>query len=108
MVLFDASETMMSIGESAVRIFAMVWLISIPNLVIPSALQGLSKAKSSMLLTMLRQAILPLLFAYVVSGMGNIKLIWLAFIVAEIVVIYPAIVIWRYELKRTFTYTDIL
>lgn len=102
MMLFNASDTMMVIGKSAVRIFAVVWLISIPNLVISSALQGLSKANSSMLLTMLRQAVLPLLFAYVVSGTGHINLIWLAFVIAEIVVIYPAIVIWRYDLKRTF------
>ena len=101
-MLFNASDTMMVIGKSAVRIFAVGWLISIPNLVISSALQGLSKANSSMLLTMLRQAVLPLLFAYVVSGTGHINLIWLAFVIAEIVVIYPAIVIWRYDLKRTF------
>lgn len=108
MMLFNASDIMLSMGKTAVRIFAVVWLISIPNLVISSALQGLSKANSSMLLTLLRQAVLPLLFAYVVSGMGKILLIWLAFIVAETIVIYPAIVIWRYELKRTFVYTNIL
>ena len=102
MMLFNASGVMLQIGEPAVRVFALVWLISIPNLVISSALQGLSKANSSMLLTMLRQAVLPLAFAYIVSGMGHINLIWLAFVIAEIVMIYPAINIWKNNLKRTF------
>jgi len=97
MLLFNASETMMDIGESAVRIFSLVWLVSIPNLVISSALQGLSRANSSMLLTLLRQAILPLLFGYVLSKMGQINLIWFAFVIAEMIVIYPAFKIWKYE-----------
>lgn len=96
--LGNASGVMLQIGESAVRIFALVWLISIPNLVISSALQGLSKANPSMLLTMLRQAVLPLAFAYVVSGMRQINFIWFAFVIAEIIMIYPAINIWRNNL----------
>lgn len=102
MMLFNASGVMLQIGESAVRIFALVWLISIPNLIISSALQGLSKANPSMLLTMLRQAVLPLAFAYVVSGMRQINFIWFAFVIAEIIMIYPAINIWRNNLKRVF------
>ena len=102
MLLFEASEKMMEIGVSAVRIFALVWLISIPNLVISSALQGLSRANSSMLLTILRQAVLPLLLAFVVSGLGQINLIWLAFVIAEIIVIYPAVLLWRKDLNRVF------
>lgn len=103
MMLFKASKTMMEIGVAAVRIFALVWLISIPNLVISSALQGLSRANSSMLITMLRQAILPLLLAAVLSGTGNINLIWVAFVVAEIVMIYPAVLIWKKNLKKVFS-----
>jgi len=67
-----------------------------------SALQGLSKANPSMLLTMLRQAVLPLAFAYVVSYMRQINFIWFAFVIAEIIMIYPAINIWRNNLKRVF------
>lgn len=103
MMLFKASQTMMEIGVVAVRIFALVWLISIPNLVISSALQGLSRANSSMLITMLRQAILPLLLAYALSGTGKINLIWGAFVIAEIVMIYPAMLIWKKNLKKVFT-----
>ncbi|MCQ2529579.1 MAG: MATE family efflux transporter [Saccharofermentans sp.] len=103
MMLFKASQTMMEIGVVAVRIFALVWLISIPNLVISSALQGLSRANSSMLITMLRQAILPLLLAYTLSGTGKINLIWGAFVIAEIVMIYPAMLIWNKNLKKVFT-----
>ena len=42
MRLFNASTTMMNIGEPVVRLMAVAWLLSIPNLVVSSALQGLS------------------------------------------------------------------
>ena len=53
-----------------------------------------------MLLTMLRQAVLPLVLAYAVSGIGQVNLIWFAFVVAELIVIYPAIRIWKKDLKN--------
>lgn len=102
MKLFNASENMLGIGQTSVRIFALVWLISIPNLVISSALQGLSKAKSSMILTMLRQAILPLLMAIVVSKIGQLNLFWCVFLLAELIMIYPAKKMWDNKLEKVF------
>ena len=62
--LFNASAQMTGIGLAAVRIMGAAWLISIPNLVVASALQGLSLPRPSMLITMLRQAALPVLLAF--------------------------------------------
>ncbi|MCQ2982958.1 MAG: MATE family efflux transporter [Treponemataceae bacterium] len=95
MLLFNASESMTMIGCAAVRIFGIVWLVGIPNMVISSALQGLSKANSSMLLTVLRQAVLPLLFAFILSKAGNLNVIWFAFVLAEILMMYPATLLWK-------------
>lgn len=102
MLLFNASENMMLLGKDAVKIFAFVWLSSIPNLVFSSALQGLSRAKSSMVITMFRQAVLPLIFAFVLSEMGKIDLIWLGFIFAEIIMIYPASIVWKQACQKVF------
>lgn len=95
MLMFKASENMMTIGETAVRIFALVWLVSIPNLVFSSALQGLSRAKSSMVITLLRQAVLPLIFVWGLSRLGKIDLIWCGFMLAEIIMVHPAFKIWK-------------
>ena len=93
--LFNASGHMLEIGVPAVRIFAVSWLISIPGLVISAAMQGLSLPRPSMVLTMLRQAILPVLLAFLLSLSGNLNLIWISFVLAETICIPLALRIWR-------------
>ena len=101
--LFNASEHMMGIGVPAVRILALAWIISIPNLVIAAALQGLSQPRQSMVLTLLRQAILPVLLALVFRHFGNLNLIWLAFVLAEAIGIPAAMMLWRSGSGATLT-----
>ena len=93
--LFDASEHMMKIGVPAIRILATAYLISIPSLVLAAALQGLSQGTRSMYITMLRQAMLPLAFACVLSRTKQISLVWTAFIMAELLVIPVALALWK-------------
>ena len=93
--LFDASEHMMKIGVPAIRILATAYLISIPSLVLAAALQGLSQGTRSMYITMLRQAMLPLAFAFVLSRTKQISLVWTAFIMAELLVIPVALALWK-------------
>ena len=93
--LFNASDNMMLIGKPAVRLLALAWLISIPNLVVASALQGLSRPVPSMVLTMLRQAILPVLLALALRSFDSLPLIWLAFAAAEALCIPLALILWR-------------
>ena len=93
--LFNASEFMMSIGIPAVRLMALSWLISIPSLVVAAALQGLSQPTPSMVLTMLRQAILPVALAWLVRGTGRLELVWCAFAAAEAVCVPLALALWR-------------
>ena len=93
--LFNASAQMTGIGLPAVRVMALAWLLSVPNLVAAAALQGLSLPRPSMLLTMLRQAALPVLLALCLRGFGSVNLIWLAFVLAEAMGIPAALALWR-------------
>ena len=95
MRLFNASTTMMNIGEPAVRHWAVAWLLSIPNLVISSALQGLSMARPCMILTMLRQAVLPVLSAFLLRNAGEVIWIWSAFSISEALCIPLAVKMWK-------------
>ncbi len=101
--LFDASEHMMEIGVPAIRILATAYLVSIPSLVLAAALQGLSQGTRSMYITMLRQAMLPLAFAFVLSRTGQISLVWTAFIIAELLGIPVALALW----KKSFNESEI-
>ena len=95
--LFNASAQMTGIGLPAVRIMGLASLVSIPNLVVASALQGLSRPRPSMFLTMLRQAALPVLLALALSRLGRLNLIWVAFVLAEGIGIPVALSFWRQE-----------
>ncbi len=83
MRLFNASDIMAGIGQSAVRWMALAWMISIPNLVVSSSLQGLSMPRQSMVLTMLRQAILPVVLALALKTLGQLDWVWPAFAISE-------------------------
>ena len=77
---------------------ALAWMISIPNLVVSSSLQGLSMPRPSMVLTMLRQAVLPVLFALALTALGNVGWVWMAFAVSEVICIPLALRMWNKSL----------
>ena len=98
--LFNASVYMMGIGIPAVRILALAWMISIPGLVISSALQGLSLPNPGMLLTTLRQVALPVLLAALLRFTGNLPMIWISFVLAEIICLPLARTLWTMHWKK--------
>ena len=49
----------------------------------------------SMYISMTRQAILPLVFAFLLKGFGNLNLIWGAFVLAELCGIPLAAALWK-------------
>lgn len=93
--LFAASDNMLSIGIPALRILAVAYFLSIPGLVLQAALQGLSLGKESMYISLTRQAVLPILFAFVLSRFGNVSLVWISYVIAEICGIPLAIYLWK-------------
>ena len=101
--LFNASDHMLLIGIPAVRILGLSWCVCIPCLVVAAALQGLSQATPSMVLTMLRQAVLPVLLALGMRLFGSLPLIWLCFVLAEILCIPLALYFWKQQEKHILT-----
>ena len=93
--IFKASDSMLAIGIPALRILAVAYFVSIPNMVLAAALQGLSLGTKSMYLTMTRQAVLPLVFALILRIFGIIDVIWLSFVLAELVGIPFAFHLWK-------------
>jgi len=98
--MFNASEHLMSTGIPVARLIGLAWLVSIPNLVIASALQGLSKGSTSMVLTMIRQAVLPIILAFVLSAFGSLPLVWLAFAITEALSIPIAMHLWQQVYRK--------
>lgn len=93
--IFDASDHMLRIGTPALRVMALAWLASIPALVMSAGLQGLSMGMSSMVVTMARQAVLPLIFAFALSRTGELDDLWFSFVLAELAGLPLAVFFWK-------------
>lgn len=93
--IFETSDNMRQIAIPALRILTVSWLVSIPSLVLAASFQGFSLGTYSMALTMTRQAVLPVVFALILQLFGNLNLVWLGFILAELAGIPLALVLWK-------------
>ena len=93
--LFNASGEMLSIDVTTLRILALGYLVSIVGLTISSAFQGLSMGVPSMILTMCRQVILPVVLVTVLAQFGNLSLLWVAFAAAEAIALPFALFFWQ-------------
>lgn len=82
--LFEASDNMMAMGVPAVRILAVGFFLSVLGMVGSTIFQSLGMGNYSLYLTLTRQVALPLGLAYVFSHTGNLMLVWLAFVLAEV------------------------
>ncbi len=100
--IFETSEHMRQIAVPALRILTVSWLVSIPSLVLAASFQGFSLGTYSMVLTMTRQAILPVAFALILQLFGSLNLIWLGFILAELAGIPLALILWKKAWRRVF------
>ena len=76
-------------------------------LVLAAAMQGLSLPRPSMILTLLRQAVLPVVIAGLLSLTGWLPSVWISFAAAELVCIPLALRLWRKNwntLRKTMGY----
>lgn len=93
--LFNASGEMLSIGVTSLRLLAASYLLSIVALTFSAAFQGLSMGVQSMVLTLGRQVILPVIFIAVLSQFGKLSFIWLALVLAEAAVVPFGSIFWK-------------
>lgn len=82
--LFDASEKMLAIGVPALRIMSVSFLLSSMSLVFAAIYQGFGKSIYSMYLSIIRQVILLIPFLMLSVWMNRIFILWMAFVIAEI------------------------
>lgn len=81
---FNASEAMIKNGTPALRIIAIHFIFAGFSIVCSATFQAVGKGTYSLLTSLIRQLLVLLPCAYVLSLTGNLDLIWLCFPIAEI------------------------
>ena len=83
--MFNASEDMMGIGTIALRTISWSFLFAGFSIVISSVFQALGNGMYSLIVSVVRQLMVLLPIAWLLSKSGNVNLVWLAFPLAELI-----------------------
>ena len=100
LLLFNASETMLAIGVPALRIISVSFLFAGFSVIASATFQALGRGVLSMIMSLVRQLVVLLPAAYLLSLTGNLTLIWLSFPIAEIAALVMCILFLRRVYRR--------
>lgn len=82
--IFNASEHMLAIGVPALRLISLSFGFAGYCIVMGSVYQALGNGVYSMITSIVRQMVVLLPVAFLLSLSGNVNLVWLAFPIAEL------------------------
>jgi putative MATE family efflux protein len=82
--LFAASEDMMQIGVTALRIISLSYLVAGICVIGSSTFQALGHGLLSMIVSIIRQLVVLLPVAYLLAQTGKLELVWYAYPIAEV------------------------
>jgi len=103
LLLFKASEDMLAIGVPALRTISLSYLFPGFCIVTLSTLQALGHGLKSMFVALVRQLVVLLPVAYLISLTGRLELIWYCFPIAEIIAVILCVImlikVYRLEIK---------
>jgi Na+-driven multidrug efflux pump len=97
---FSASENMMEIGVYALRVISMVFIFAGISVITGSLFQATGKSMYSMLVSFIRQLIVLLPAAYLLSKLGNVNYVWFSLPLAELVGFATTLILMRILLKK--------
>lgn len=84
LLLFDASDNMLNIGVTALRIIAVHYLIAWFCIICGAVFQALGNAMYSLYVSVCRQLVVLLPAAYILAKIGGLTAIWWCFPIAEL------------------------
>lgn len=93
--LFDASAEMYALGIPALRIASTSFVMASFCVVSAGACQVMGHSVVSMVISFVRQLVVLLPVAYLLSLTGNVNLVWYAFPIAEVVAFLCCVLIMR-------------
>ena len=98
--LFNASEELIKIGAPALRIIAVHFPVAGYCIILGSVFQAMGKGTYSLINSLVRQVVVLLPSAYLLSLSGNLNLVWLAFPIAEVASAIGSTILYKKINKR--------
>ncbi len=98
--MFDASEDMMGLGVKALRIISPHFLLAGIGVVNSGIFQALGQGVYSLLVSLIRQLIVLIPAAFLLSLSGDVNMVWWAFLIAESVALTSSIIFMLRAYKR--------
>lgn len=98
--LFDASENMLEIGVTALRIISLSFSFAGICIVLSSCFQALGHGFLSMFVSIARQLIVLLPSAYILAKLGGVHAIWWSYNIAEIASLLLSLIFYRHMYKK--------
>ena len=83
--MFNASADMLKIGVPALRIIGIHYLIAWFCIIAGTVFQALGKAVFSMIVSIMRQLVVLIPAAYILSKVGGLHVVWWSFPIAEVI-----------------------
>ena len=99
LLLFSASENMLSIGIPALRIISTHFLVAGVSVISISICQAMRHAQFGLIVSISRQLVVLLPAAFLLSRLGNVNLVWWAFPIAEVASVILCLCFVRYVLR---------
>ncbi len=100
LLMFNASDAMLSIGVPALRTISFSFLFAGIAIVSLSVFQALGHGILSMLVSFMRQLIFLLPSAYLLSLTGQVDNVWYSFLIAEVISVSLSLLSMRYLYKK--------
>lgn len=82
--IFDASDNMKQLGATALRIIGIHFPVAAMCIIFGAVFQALGNAVYSMITSIMRQIVVLIPAAFLLSMLGNVNYVWWAFPIAEV------------------------
>ena len=99
--LFAASEEMVAIGKVALRTISLSFILAGFSIVSISTCQALGRSIYSLIVSVVRQLVILIPAAYLLSLSGRVELVWWSFPIAELFGCTLCIIFVMHVLKKT-------
>lgn len=99
--MYNPSDEMLTIGIRAFRAISLIFPLIGGTIIMNTAFQAFGKAHYSLITSLIRQLLILLPVAWLLSLSGNVDLVWYAFLVAEIVGLTVVTILYRKTFRES-------